>query len=121
MTLSGEPVEAPQDLDGLGTQLAVDRAPVGLGELAHAVVELGVADLAVLGLLGRLELRAHGVLAGPGLARPPERHGDDDDYDCGEENQCQSVFHAEDPRAQARARRASLPRTQGRRVEALRA
>ena len=43
---------------------AVERPPVGLGELARAVVELGVADLAVLGLLGRLELVARSELRG---------------------------------------------------------
>ena len=47
-----------QDLDGLRAQLAVDLAPVGLGELAGAPVELGLADLAVLRLLGRLEVGA---------------------------------------------------------------
>ena len=53
-----ELVQPPQDLHRLGAQLAVERSPVGLGELAGAEVELGVADLAVLGLLGRLEVRA---------------------------------------------------------------
>src|SRR3712207_8938077 len=39
------------------SELAVGRAPVLHGQLAHAVIELGVADLAVLGLLRRLERR----------------------------------------------------------------
>ena len=43
-----ELVELAQDVDRLGAQAAVERAPVGLGELAGPVVELGVADLAVL-------------------------------------------------------------------------
>ena len=50
-----ERVEPAQDLDRLGAQRAVLRPPVRLGELAGAVVELGVADLGVLGLLGGLE------------------------------------------------------------------
>src|SRR5688572_23316697 len=50
-------VELSQQLHRLSAQLAVDRAPVGLRQLPRAVVELGVADLAVLGLLGRLEVR----------------------------------------------------------------
>ena len=51
-----ERVELLEYLDRLRSQLAVRRPVVGLGDLSDAVVELGVADLAVLGLLGRLEL-----------------------------------------------------------------
>ena len=46
-------VEPAQDLHRLGAQLRVERLPVRLRELARAVVELGVADLAVLGLAAR--------------------------------------------------------------------
>src|SRR4051794_5296429 len=56
-------VERPEDVDGFAAQLAVDRAEVALGELARAEVHLGVADLAVLGLLGRLELLAARLVA----------------------------------------------------------
>src|SRR5205807_9865284 len=47
-------VQPAQDLHRLGAQLVVERPPVLLGELAGAVVELGVPDLPVLGLPRRL-------------------------------------------------------------------
>src|SRR4051812_34238347 len=87
---SAERVQAAQQLHRLGPQLAIERAPVGLGQLAGAVVELGVADLAVLGLLGRLEVLAPGRLGvldlgGAGPQRPgdephdeAQQHDDDD-------------------------------------------
>src|SRR5918996_4456162 len=43
-------VERSKDRDGLRAWPAVQLPPVGLGQLAGAVVELGVADLAVLGV-----------------------------------------------------------------------
>src|SRR3954454_9240301 len=51
-------VQGPQDLYRLGAQPGVESLPVGAGELAGAAIELRVADLAVLRLLGRLERRA---------------------------------------------------------------
>src|SRR3954471_15199655 len=62
-------VEPAQDLDRLAPQRPVHRPPVGVGELARAVVELGVADLAVLRLPGGLQLGALRRLGG--LARLP--------------------------------------------------
>ena len=56
MRVDGSAVELAQDLDRLGPQGAVERLVVGVGQLAGAVVELGVADLAVLGLARGLEL-----------------------------------------------------------------
>jgi hypothetical protein len=45
-----------QDRDGFRTQLLVERLVVGIRELAGPVVEIGVADLPVLGLARCLEL-----------------------------------------------------------------
>src|SRR4051794_780290 len=61
-----EPVEPLEDLDRLAAKLGVLAAEVLVGELAGGVVELGVADLAVLGLLLRLEVGHGRVLAGIG-------------------------------------------------------
>ena len=72
-------VEPAQDVHRLGAQRAVLRAPVRLGELAGAVVELGVADLAVLRVARRLELRA--LRAPPRASRgaaPAQRRADDE-------------------------------------------
>src|ERR1700739_1340460 len=49
-------VERVQDLNRLGPQRPVNRLEVGVGQLAGAVIQLGVADLAVLGLTRGLEL-----------------------------------------------------------------
>src|SRR3954470_8682722 len=62
-------VEPAQDLVRLAAQGPVHRPPVGVGELAGAVVELGVADLAVLGLPRGLQLGALRRLGG--LSRLP--------------------------------------------------
>ena len=51
-------VQAAQDLHRLGAQRALHRGEVLGGQLAGAIVELGVADLAVLGLARGLELGA---------------------------------------------------------------
>ena len=61
------PFAAVEDLDRLPAQLGVEQGEVLVGELAGGVVELGVADLAVLGFLERLEL---GVGDGPPRRRP---------------------------------------------------
>ena len=53
-----------QELDRLAPQLAVEGAPVGLGQLAGAVVQLGVADLGVLGVARGLEVGALGGARG---------------------------------------------------------
>ena len=81
-----ERVEPAQDLDRLGAQRAVQRAPVLLGELAGAVVELGVADLAVLGLLGGLEVVALARASDASLAaaRPRAQRRADHEHDDGE-------------------------------------
>src|SRR6266566_2436308 len=60
-------IELLEDLDRLAAKLGILPVPVLLRELALLAVELGVADLAVLDLLARLELGDRGVL-GP-------RHG----------------------------------------------
>src|SRR5438876_3812281 len=57
-----EAVEFPEDPGGLGAQLTVERLPVGVRELARAVVQLRVADLAVLRLLCGLEVRSAQLL-----------------------------------------------------------
>ena len=49
-------VEVAEDLDRLAAERAVELVVVGIGQLAGAVVELGVAQLAVLGLARGLEL-----------------------------------------------------------------
>ena len=53
-----------QDLDRLGAQLAVQRAPVLVGQLAGPVVHLEVADLAVLRLARGLEVGAAALVLG---------------------------------------------------------
>ncbi len=55
-------VQGVHDLDRLGAQGPVDGLVVGVGQLAGAQVELGVADLVVLGVAGRLELGELGRL-----------------------------------------------------------
>src|SRR3954464_4862177 len=55
MRSRGYPVELAQDRDGLGARAAVLGEVVLVGQLARAPIELGVADLAVLGVLGGLE------------------------------------------------------------------
>ena len=54
---------AVEDLDRLLAQLGVEQREVLVGELAGGVVELGVADLAVLGFLQRLQLGVGGRAA----------------------------------------------------------
>jgi hypothetical protein len=80
----GQLVEAAEDLDRLAAQGAIDRAPVGVGELAGAAVEVGVADLAVLGVALGLELLAQRVdvvlLATPAQRRADHEH-DDEQHD----------------------------------------
>ncbi len=49
-------VKLVEDLDRLGPQAPVELAVVLIRQLAGPVVELGVADLAVLGVPGRVEL-----------------------------------------------------------------
>src|SRR5207244_1237962 len=75
-----ELVQPLEDRDRLGAQLAVGRAVVLVRELAHAKVELRVADLAVLRLLRRLE-RAAVVPGGLLAARPQQRPRDDVGHD----------------------------------------
>src|SRR5262245_60654160 len=58
-----ELVEPAQDGDRLSAQTAVEGAPVRFRQLARAMVELGVADLAVLGVASSLQLRPLGALA----------------------------------------------------------
>ncbi len=60
-----EPVDSLQDLDRLPAELSVEAPEVLLRELAGGPVGLGVADLAVLGLLFRLELGEFRVRAVP--------------------------------------------------------
>src|SRR5947209_5478972 len=86
-------VELSEDLDRLRAQLAVDLAVVGFVELAHAMVELGVADLAVLRLLGRLERGAALVLAAVDLGAVAERSGHDGGDAEREQKQCGEVDH----------------------------
>jgi hypothetical protein len=61
-------VELLEDLNRVAAQFGVLAPEVLVGELARGVVELGVADLAVLGLLARLEVGQPWVLPSPGLA-----------------------------------------------------
>src|SRR5204862_621951 len=82
LRLAAGPIELLQDRDRLATQLGVLAAPVRLRELSLLAVELGVADLAVLGLLSRLERGDHRVLrqrrGGARLALgAPQGHGDE--------------------------------------------
>ena len=72
------PRRAPQDLDRLRPQRPVDRLVVLVGQLAHLVVELGLADLRVLRLARGLELgdRRRRTRVGPppdARPRPPQR------------------------------------------------
>src|ERR687892_699742 len=71
-----ELVEPSKDVHGLRAQPTVQRAPVGLGELAGAVVELRVADLAVLRVARGRELGGGGALARLVRVPPPQRGGD---------------------------------------------
>jgi hypothetical protein len=66
-----------EDLDGLGAQRAVERLVVGVRELARAVVELGVADLAVLGLARGLEVSEVTADGRVRAARDPQRPRDE--------------------------------------------
>ena len=103
-----EPVELTEDHDRLGTQVAVDCAPVLPRELAHAVIELGVADLAVLGFLCGLELGDAVLVAALLLAGRAQRasHGERDQHR--QDEQCEGVFHGAEPSGRY-ARESSLP------------
>src|SRR5688500_17055258 len=94
-------VELPQDLDGLPAQLPIDGPPVLARELAHAVVELGVADLAVPGLLGGAErLDAGGLLAlRSGVLAQRTAYADGNEE--GQRYQRDRVLHAPEPRSGA--------------------
>src|SRR4051794_20867661 len=50
------PVDPLQDLDRLGTELGIEQPEVLIAELARGVIDLGIADLAVLGPLASLEV-----------------------------------------------------------------
>ncbi len=86
-------------------QGAILLAPVPLGELARPVVELGVADLAVLGLLGRPQLLETGLLAPLDLPAPAQRHADRERHQRGQHQKRGHVLHA-----LAQARVSSRPR-----------
>src|SRR5947209_13744112 len=86
-------VELSEDLDRLCPQLAIHPAVVGVVELAHPVVELGVADLPVLRLLGRLEPCAAVVLAAVELRPGAERTRHDGRDGEREQQQCGEVGH----------------------------
>src|SRR4051794_19661302 len=88
---SGQFVQFPENRDGLGLQLALGRLMVGGRDLAQLEVELGVADLAVLGLLGGLELGPAVLrLGGRRCGRPGRcRHDNAHDTQEGNERQCQ--------------------------------
>ena len=76
-----ERVQPAKDVHGLGAQRAILAAPVGVGELARAVVEVGVADLAVLRVPRGLELGHLGALLrllGPAPAQRRAHHEHDD-------------------------------------------
>ena len=60
-----------------GAQLGVGARPVLARELALLAVELGVADLAVLRLLARLQLGAAGSSVAVRGPPAPQRHGDE--------------------------------------------
>src|SRR5215213_1197167 len=70
---SFQAVQLAQDLDCLAAEVAVHGAPVVPGHLAHLAVELGVADLAVLRLLGGAQLGEPGLVTELVLAAAPER------------------------------------------------
>src|SRR5215208_2227884 len=88
-----DPVEPAQDLDRLGAQVTVHGAPVLAGKLAHAVVELGVADLAVLRLLCRAQLGQQRLVVPLLLAPAPQRQPQDDRHERGEHEQGERVLH----------------------------
>ena len=72
-------VELVEDLDRLAAKRPVELLVVGVGQLAGAVVELGVADLAVLGLARGLEVGEvrglHRVRGRRGRRRRPRHAG----------------------------------------------
>jgi hypothetical protein len=88
--LAAELLELLQDLHGLAPELGVLAAEVLVGELARRVVELGVADLAVLGLLAKLEVGEPGVLFGLGNTLgeqwPQHERGHEGEEQSAEEN-----------------------------------
>src|SRR4051794_36085147 len=124
--LSGQFVQFPQDRDGLGLQLALGRLMIGGRHLAQLEVELGVADLAVLGLLGRLELRAAVLgLRGRGGGRAERRrHDERDERHQRDEGEDQFGVHAGCLASSGRTRlgaAARSGRTRGGRLRAIRA
>ena len=50
LVVSALAVQPAQDLDRLAPEAAIERLVILVGELAGAVVEVGVAELAVFGL-----------------------------------------------------------------------
>ena len=64
-----------------------------VGELAHLVVELGVADLAVLGLLGRLQLGAGGAHVGLVVLAVDHGAHDDQGHHGDQEDEGEAVLH----------------------------
>ena len=68
-------VDLLEDVDRLAAQLAVEPLEVLVGELARGVVGLRIADLAVLGLLSRLEVRELGLGRIACVLRGPPRSG----------------------------------------------
>ena len=88
-------VDRVQDLDRLGAQAGVEGSEVIVGELARLVIELGVANLPVLGLASGLQVGELG-LCGPGLgarltALGPQRPADHDNHD-GEDGEDEQEF-----------------------------
>src|SRR3954447_17127774 len=92
-SLAIERVDLAQDLDRIRSQGTVGFAPVLLRELAHAEVQLGVADVAVLRLLRGLERRApvldHPLL----LAGPTKRTGHHEHDDRHEQHRRERELH----------------------------
>jgi hypothetical protein len=89
-----ELVELPEYLDRLAPQFAVGGTVVGVGELAHPVVELRVPDLAVLRLLRRLERLAAPLVGRLGLCRPQQGPGHDERDTEAEHDDRERVLHS---------------------------
>ena len=109
-----------QQLYGLAAQLAIERAPVGLGQLAGAVVHLGVADLGVLGVARGLEVGALGRARGLALGPPagPQRRADHQHGDRHHDEHQQDLHRGGYARSSSRATRARPAAVAGRRARA---
>src|SRR5690606_8265470 len=86
-------VEPLEDRDRLAAQLAVDPPPVVLRQLPRAAVELGLADLAVLRLLGGLELLAELLLGALLPLGAAQRAGDEKRHDREQDDDGEPVLH----------------------------